>query len=406
MTAEEIKNDFGRVDVDGTVYVKDGDGEREVGQFSDGSATEAMAFYTRRYDDLAGQIALVEARIARGTAGVQIVQSVEKLAELVKAPAAVGDLQALRDRVQKLEVRAQEFAAEQKAQKEAAKEQAYAERQAIVTEAEQLVAQPADKIRWKDTGAALEDLFAKWQQHQRSTVQLPKSQADELWKRFRAARHKFEQARRQYFAQVDATNKAVKAAKEKIIAEAEKLGEKGADAVNDYRRLLDQWKQQPRANRKIEDALWERFKAAGDVIYSARAAEMAVLDEEQSANLEAKEQVLKDASVLLSATDYKAARKQLTEFQIRWDKIGRVPRQHSREIEGKMREIEAHVKHLEDEHWRQTDPEPEARSAGLRGQLEASIAEIEAELATAEGSRKNALSEKLKTQKEWLAAIS
>lgn len=36
---------FGHVDENGTVFVKDGDGEREVGQFPDVSKEEALALY-------------------------------------------------------------------------------------------------------------------------------------------------------------------------------------------------------------------------------------------------------------------------------------------------------------------------------------------------------------------------
>lgn len=406
MTEETIQNEFGRVDADGTVYVKDGDTERAVGQFSDGSPAEAMAFYTRRFEDLMGQVTLAEARISQGTAGVQVVQTVAKLAEQVKEPAAVGNLAALRDRVAALETRAAEFAAAQKAQKEAAKAQAAAEREAIVVAAEELAAQPHDKIRWKDTGKAFEDLFAQWQHHQRTTVQLPKTQADALWKRFRNARQSFEQARRRYFAQIDATNKEVKAGKERIIARAEELAAQGAAAIPSYRQLLDEWKAMPRANRKIEDSLWERFKAAGDVLYSARAAEMAVVDGEQSENLVRKQELLGEGEALLQLTDHKAARQQLTALQLRWDEIGRVPKQNVREVESRMRKLEDHVKQLEEDYWKATDPEPEARSAGLRGQLETSIAEIQAELQEATGARKTALEEKLKTQQEWLAALS
>ena len=43
---------FGRVADDGTVFVKDGEGEREVGQFPDASKEEALALYARRYLDL------------------------------------------------------------------------------------------------------------------------------------------------------------------------------------------------------------------------------------------------------------------------------------------------------------------------------------------------------------------
>ncbi|PIJ51126.1 ATPase, partial [Leucobacter sp. OLES1] len=297
----------------------------------------------------------------------------------------------------------------QQHERDAAKQEAVAKREAIVVEAERLAAQPEASVRWKETGQAFEQLFTDWQAAQRGGPQVPKSQADALWKRFRAARQQFDTARRAHFAQLDATNKDVKQRKERIIAAAEALAPKGIDGISAYRSLLDEWKAAGRASRKLDDQLWARFKAAGDVLYAAKAAEVAQTNEEYSANLVAKEELLGEAEALLQVTDRVAARKRLTEFQIRWDEIGRVPREAVRAVEGRLRAIEDHVKQLEDEHWRKSNPETKARSEGLRGQLEASISELEAEIAAAESAgdakAKTAAEEKLSTQRSWLAAL-
>ena len=98
--------------------------------------------------------------------------------------------------------------------------------------------------------------------------------------------------------------------------------------------------------------------------------------------------------------------KRLTELQLKWDEVGRVPRESVRDVEGRIRKIEDHVKSLEDEHWRKTNPETKARSEGLRGQLEASIAELKAEIEGAKDAKAKAEAEqKLATQESWLAAI-
>ena len=44
---------FGRIDEDGTVYVKTGDGERVVGSWQAGTPEEGLAHFARRYADLA-----------------------------------------------------------------------------------------------------------------------------------------------------------------------------------------------------------------------------------------------------------------------------------------------------------------------------------------------------------------
>ncbi len=397
---------WGRVDENRTVFVREGDTEREVGQFPDGTPEEALAYYERKFADLAGQVTLLEARINRGTAGAEAADAVAKLQQQLVDPAAVGDLASLRARVEKLAEKAGELGEKQQAEREAAKQAALEKREAIVVEAERLAAQPESQIRWKETSQALEQLFTDWQAAQRSGPQLPKSQADAMWKRFRSARQAFDTARRSHFAQMDATNKDVKQRKERIIAAAEALAPRGTDGITAYRSLLDDWKAAGRASRKLDDQLWARFKAAGDVLYEAKAAEAAQTNEEYTANLEAKQALLTEAEPLLQATDRVAARKQLTALQLRWDEIGRVPRESLRDVEGQMRKIEDHVKHLEDEHWRKTNPETKARSEGLRGQLETSIAELTAEIASAKDAKSRADAEqKLATQQSWLAAL-
>lgn len=407
-TVSEATNEqpWGRVDENHTVFVREGDTEREIGQYPDGTPEEALAYYERKFADLAGQVTLLEARIARGTAGGEVADTVAKLQQQLTEPAAIGDISALRARVEKLGGKAHQLTEKQLAEREAAKQEAFAKREAIVAEAERLAAQPEPQIRWKETGERFEQLFTEWQTAQRTGPQLPKSQADGLWKRFRAARQSFDTARRAHFAQMDATNKEVKQRKERIIAAAEALAPRGVDGIPAYRSLLDEWKAAGRASRKLDDQLWARFKAAGDVLYEAKAAEVAQTNEEYTANLEAKQALLAEAEPLLQATDRVSARKQLTALQLRWDEIGRVPRESLRDIEGRMRKIEDHVKSLEDEHWRKTNPETKARSEGLRGQLEDSIAELTKQLAEATDSKVRAEAEaKLATQQSWLAAL-
>lgn len=409
VSAASNETTWGRVDDDRTVYVREGDGERVVGSFPDGTPEEALAYFTRKYADLEGQVTLLEARIARGTADASAADSVAKLREHLVEPAAVGDIVALRERVEKLAGKTAELSEKQQAEREAARKEAVEKREAIVAEAERLAAQPEASIRWKDTSQAFEQLFTDWQSAQRGGPQIPKAQADALWKRFRSARQSFDSARRSHFAQMDANNKEVRQRKERIIAAAEALAPKGIEGIPAYRALLDDWKAAGRASRKLDDQLWARFKAAGDVLYEAKAAEVAQTNEEYAANLTAKQALLDEAEPILQQQDQTTARKLLTEVQLRWDEIGRVPREALRDIEGRLRKIEDHVKRLEDEHWRKTNPETKARSEGLRGQLEASIAELEAQVEAARSAgdaRAQAeAEEKLAAQQSWLAAI-
>src|SRR5262247_765212 len=59
---------FGRVDADGTVYVKTSAGERVVGSWQAGTPEEGLAHYARRFADLVTEVDLIEARLGSGAA--------------------------------------------------------------------------------------------------------------------------------------------------------------------------------------------------------------------------------------------------------------------------------------------------------------------------------------------------
>src|SRR5690606_17260675 len=57
---------WGRVDDDGTVYVREATGERAVGQYPDATPEEALAYYERKFAELEGQVSLLEQRLRGG----------------------------------------------------------------------------------------------------------------------------------------------------------------------------------------------------------------------------------------------------------------------------------------------------------------------------------------------------
>jgi hypothetical protein len=400
---------WGRVDETGTVFVREGDTERVVGQYPDGSAEEALAYFERKFTDLAGQVGLLEQRARRGAPASDIAKAVSSLRTNVTGANAVGDLASLAARLDKLGGAVEELTEQQSAEAKAQVEQAIAERNAIVVEAEALAAEDPARTQWKQTTTALDELFTRWQAHQHDGPRIPKNEANELWKRFRAARSTIEHNRKAFFAELDNQHRDVRSRKTALIEQAEALIPRGADGVPEYRQLLDQWKLAGRAGKRNDDALWARFKAAGDAIYGAKAEVDARDSEEYSANLELKLALLEEAEPLLEATDRESARDKLISIQQRWDEIGRVPREQVRPIEDRLRKVETAVRKLDEQHWERNNPEKKARAEGLAGQLNAAIAKLEQELEDAKASgdknKVKAAQEALDARKIWLDAL-
>ena len=380
---------FGRVDDEGTVYVREAAGERAVGQFPGASADEALALYVRRFLDVQAKVSLFEQRLTATDLSIkEIDQTLTRLTEELAEPAAVGDLDGLRARLDGLRETAAERRAAAEAERAAAREAAVVARTAIVEQAEKIAATDPSRVQWRPAGEQLRTLLDQWKEAQRSGPRLDRPTEESLWKRFSHARTTFDRERRHFFAELENRNTAAKVAKERLVAEAERLSTStdwGATA-GQFRDLMAQWKAAGRASRADDDALWARFRSAQDAFFAARDAQAAATDTEFRANLEVKERILAEAEALVPVRDLAAAKSALRSIQDRWEAAGKVPRADLQRVEGRLRAVEAAVRDAEQAQWRRTNPETRARAEGAAAQLEQAIAGLEADLAKAKAA--------------------
>jgi len=407
----ETVQPWGRVDEDGTVFVREDAQWREVGQYPDATAEEALAYFERKFTDLADKVTLLEQRSKRGGATAsELTHAVRQLRGDVVGAAAVGDLAKLDRRLEALadtlkDASAQEAAASREAVVEAARE-----REAIVETVEALAAQNPQKTQWKTTTQQLNDAFAQWQDHQQNGPRLPKNEAQALWKRFRNARTTIERHRREYFAELDDAHRAARDAKTRLVERAEALAPKGEDGIPAYRNLLDEWKASGRAGKRVDDSLWARFKAAGDALYGARAERDATEAAESLPKIAAKKELLERAQAVAEEADLGKARALLTQIQREWDEIGRIfGREQERPLEDGIRRVEAALRTREDADWKANDPRTKARANDMTQQLEDAITKLEEEIAAAKAagnaSEAAKLEEALAARKAWLGAL-
>ncbi|WP_307103183.1 DUF349 domain-containing protein [Arthrobacter globiformis] len=402
---------WGRVEGDGHVFLTIDGEEHPVGQYPDVSNDEALAYFARKYDDVVAQIVLLEQRVASKAPTTDMQKTVTHLREQLAERNMVGDIRSAEGRLDTLSTQITELEKAEKAQHDAVRAAELAAREAIVAEAEAISGTDPAQVQWKTSSARMNELFESWKTAQKSGVRLGRSNEDALWKRFRAARTVFDRHRRAYFSQLDSNNSAAKAAKEKLIAEAEALSTSTdwGFAAGEYRRLMDEWKASPRASRKDDDALWARFRAAQDVFFSSRQAANDEIDQEYAANLRVKEALLEEASSIVPVKDIAAAKKALQSIHDRWEVAGKVPRADMGRIEGALRRIEDAVRQAEDEKWQRSNPETKARTNSALSQLESAIAGLKDDLADAEkaGDQRKikAAREALEARQAWLDQI-
>jgi hypothetical protein len=220
-------------------------------------------------------------------------------------------------------------------------------------------------VQWKAAGDRLRELLEEW----RTISGLDRKTDDALWKRYSAARETFNRRRGSHFAELDRERVGARQAKEALCERAEELAgstDWGATGAA-FRDLLTQWKATGRAAKDVDDALWQRFKAAQDTFFTARNAATSERDAGFHGNAAAKEALLAEAE-RIDTTDIDAARAALRTIGDKWDAIGKVPRERSAELERRLRAVEKKVRDAAASSW--VDPEAQARADQFRARAE------------------------------------
>ncbi|WP_030774483.1 MULTISPECIES: DUF349 domain-containing protein [unclassified Streptomyces] len=391
---------WGRVDETGTVYVRTSEGEQVVGSWQAGTPEEALAYFERKYEGLVVEIGLLEKRVRTTDLSAKDAQTaIDHLRVQVDEHHAVGDLDALRVRLDKLVTTVESRREERKVAKAKQTDEARAAKDALVVEAEQL----AQSDQWRSAGERLRALVDIW----KGLPRLDRKSDDELWHRFSHARSAFSKRRKAHFASLDAQREDARKVKERLVAEAESLSKStdwGPTAAR-YRELMADWKAAGRAQRESEDDLWNRFRGAQDVFFAARSEVFAERDAEQIENLKLKEELADEAEKLVPITDLKAARAAFRSLNERWEAIGHVPRDARPKVEGRMHSVERAIQEAEEGEWRRTNPEARARAAGLTGQLQAAVDKLREQIDAARAAGNNAKADKLSRELEGRQAL-
>ena len=404
-----ISASHGRVDSENNVFVTDGDTERKVGQYPGVSETEALSYFERKFAELEANVRILEQRLKNGANPASVAAAADKLKKDLAEPAAVGNIQELRNRVAAVTPTIEKIRAEKSEATVLAIAATLKARSEIAQKATTLAEKDPKKTQWKVASKEMTELFEAWQASQKSGPKVPRKEADLIWKSFSQARTKFEANKRAFFAELTTVTKTARAKKSELVAKAEALVAKGSDAAGDYRKLLDEWKLSGRSQGKPDDALWDRFKAAGDAVYALRKETIAKETVEFTANYEIKLALITEAEKLDPTKNLADAKKQLLSIQQRYEKAGKVPKDKIRQTDDRMRAIEKKFKALEQEQWRKSDPASIERTNGMLLQLEQSIANLESDLSAAtaanDSKKSQELAQALSARKSWLEVV-
>jgi Domain of Unknown Function (DUF349) len=393
---------WGRVDEDGTVYVRTADGERVVGSWQAGTPAEALVFFQRKYLALETEVSLLQQRISTtDLAPGQARATITRLLAAVAEAHCVGDLDSLRSKLDAMNGLVDHRREENKAARDQARGEAQERKERIVAEAERIA---AEATHWKISGERMRQLLEEWKAAPRADRAIETA----LWKRLSAARNAFTKRRKAYFAGLEDEREGARLRKEKLVTEAEALADSTdwGPTATAYRELMRSWKDAGRADRGAEEELWSRFKTAQDSFFAERAKIFSAKDTELREHANVKSELLAEAEKLLPVTNARAARSTLRGIQERWERVGGVPRDAQEKLEGGLRRVEEAVRKAEDTHWRRSNPEALSRAKGTVEQIRAAIKALETQLERARAAgdepAMQRAEEALTARREWL----
>lgn len=143
----------------------------------------------------------------------------------------------------------------------------------------------------------------------------------------------FDKALGQLQAPLSEQRKIEAAKREELIAEAEQLQPADRHTLDKLRRLQERWQELAKAlplERKIEQALWQRFRTVCDAIFAKRKETAHAADHERKAHLHAREDLCKSLETATFSGDDKAQlaaiAHTLRDAQTAWNGAGVVPR--------------------------------------------------------------------------------
>lgn len=178
----------------------------------------------------------------------------------------------------------------------------------------------------------VQELHNKW----REIGPVAKELREEIWSKFKDACAVVNKRYQAFFEERkarEAENEAGKTALcERIEAldfESLKTFPAWEDMTKQILEAQEEWKKLGYASRKVNNTLFNRFRATCDKFFESKAAFFRRIKEEMAANLARKTALAEEAETLSTSTDWRKTTDRLVEMQKEWKTIGSVPKKQS-----------------------------------------------------------------------------
>lgn len=160
-----------------------------------------------------------------------------------------------------------------------------------------------------------------------------------LWANYNALLDRFYNNRHILFELKELDRKKNLAKKTELCEKAEALSrlENFKEATILLDELHNEYKKTGAVPREVQESLWQRFKVASDAIYKKRKSHLEDFKGELMQNLEKKRELTEALKPYLTfhsdrINDWNAKTKEVMEIQKRWDALGGLPREYTKEV--------------------------------------------------------------------------
>ncbi|HEX7797348.1 MAG TPA: DUF349 domain-containing protein [Vicinamibacterales bacterium] len=182
---------------------------------------------------------------------------------------------------------------------------------------------------------SVRDLQQQW----RAAAEVPRAQADALWRRFKAAHDEVWARCESHFA-AQAQERSENLAKKLALCErAEALAgsTQWIQTAEEIKSLQAEWKTIGPVSRGKEKAIWDRFRAACDRFFTRRHEDLAERKVVWAQNLAKKDALCVRAEALAESTDWDQAAAEIKKLQAEWRTIGPVKKSKSEAVWNRFR---------------------------------------------------------------------
>ncbi len=179
---------------------------------------------------------------------------------------------------------------------------------------------------------ALQDLHQQF----REIGPVDKEKREEVWNRFKAASTVINRRHQEYFDQRKKQEEQNLAEKTAICEELESIDTDSLKTFAEWNAVTDtitalqaKWKTIGFAPQKMNEKIYERYRAACDKFFSLKTEYFKKVKETLNTNLDLKKALCEKAEALKDSTDWKATTEAIKELQKQWREIGTVPKKYS-----------------------------------------------------------------------------